>query len=62
MKLVAVLGAVVVSALAFVGCGEVECSVCGQTKSGDTYEVMGEEVDMCDDCHDALEKLGNALK
>ena len=63
IKLVALLGAAVMATMALVGCGkEVTCSVCGETKSGDTYEVGGVEVDYCDDCYEAIEAAADALK
>ncbi len=41
---------------------ETECSGCGEVKKCDSYEIMGEEVWMCDDCHDAIEALGDLIK
>ncbi len=56
IKLVALVGAAIMATVALAGCGkEVKCSVCGQTKSGDTYEILGVDVDMCDDCHDLID-------
>ena len=51
IKLVALLGAAVMATMALVGCGDVTCSICGQEKPGDTYEILGVEVDICDDCY-----------
>ena len=44
----------------FVGCGEkVVCDFCGEEKSGQTKEVLGEEVDICDDCMGELQNMAN---
>ena len=62
IKLVALIGAVVMGTMMFAGCSsDVECSVCKQTKPGSTREVGGEEVDICDDCYEAIEAIGNAF-
>jgi len=37
--------------LLLVGCGKkVECDFCGETRTGETKTVWGEEVDICDEC------------
>lgn len=62
MKLVALVGAMVMATLALAGCGkEVKCAICGETKSGDTYEILGQEIDYCDDCYEAIEAVGDML-
>ncbi len=62
MKLVALVGAMVMATLALAGCGkEVTCDACGQTKSGDTYEILGMEVDYCDDCYEKIEAAADLL-
>lgn len=47
-------------ALSIVGCSSKTCSVCGKSYSsgGSTTTVLGEEVNICDDC---LKSAGNAL-
>lgn len=50
-------------AMGLAGCKkETECSGCGEVKKCDSYEIMGEEVWMCDDCYEAIEALGDLLK
>ena len=56
MKKLLVIGAAV-AMLLLSSCGsKVKCSVCGETKSGKTEEVMGVEISICDDCAEAAEK------
>ena len=59
-KLVALVGAAVMATMMFAGCSkEVRCELCGQTKDGDTYEIDGQDVDLCDDCHELYEGLSS---
>lgn len=37
---------------------KVECSMCGETKSGTTKEVFDEKISICNDCADDLKSLG----
>lgn len=63
IKLVALLGAAVMATMALAGCGkEVTCAMCGQTKTGDTYEILGQEIDYCDDCYEIIEGAADLLK
>lgn len=62
-KLLVLVAAVSVLVMGITGCKkETECSGCGEVKKCDSYEIMGEEVWMCDDCYDAIEALGDMLK
>ena len=40
-------------------CGKFTCDLCGEEKSGKSYEstVLGEEVVICDDCYQELQSL-----
>ncbi len=40
------------------GCGkeEAKCEFCGETKSGETVTVLGEEAHVCDDCMDEVKE------
>lgn len=61
-KLVALVGAAVMATMMFAGCSkEVTCAACGQTKDGDTYEIDGKDVDLCDDCHALYEAASSLL-
>ncbi len=62
-NLVKVLLLVVVLATMLTACGKFTCDTCGKEKSGKQHksEVFGEEVVMCDDCYDDLEKLADEL-
>ena len=62
-KLGVLAAAVAVMAMGLAGCKkETECSGCGEVKKCDSYEIMGEEVWMCDDCYEAIEALGSLFK
>ena len=42
--------------LLLAGCGKkVICSFCGEEKAGQTKMVLGEEVDICNDCVEQLQ-------
>ena len=43
-------------------CGKFECELCKEEKSGKKHkeEVLGQEVVICDECHDGLEALKDA--
>lgn len=46
-----------------IGCAkETECEVCGKVKSCNEYEVEGEDVWLCDDCHDLVKAMENLMK
>lgn len=61
-KLVVAMVALTLVASMVAGCGKkVKCSICGETKSGKAYEVLGEKVDMCDDCHKLFEAGSDLL-
>ena len=63
LKALAVTGVVLVATMGLFGCKEErECASCGEVKSCDKYEVLGEEVWLCDDCHELVEALGDYLK
>lgn len=62
-RLVISLAVVTVLASAFVGCGKkVTCEECGEKKTGKTYEIMGEKVDLCNDCYKEYEDMIKALE
>lgn len=62
-KLLVLVAAVSVLVMGITGCKkETKCEACEEIKKCDSYEIMGEEVWMCDDCHDALEALGDLVK
>ena len=62
-KLLVVAATVAVLVMGITGCKkETECSSCGEVKKCDSYEILGEELWLCDDCYEALEALGSLLK
>lgn len=62
-KFLVLVAVVSVLIMGITGCKkERECDACGEVKKCDSYDVLGEEVWMCDDCHDAWEALGDLLK
>ncbi len=62
-KLFVLVAAAAVFVMGMTGCKkETECFGCEKVKKCDSYEVMGKEVWMCDDCHDAFEALGDLMK
>ncbi len=44
-------------------CGKFECDLCGKEKGGEKHEseISGEEVVMCDDCYEELEKFSEGF-
>ncbi len=46
-------------AMTLTACGKFTCDLCGEQKSGKSYEstVFGEEVVICDDCYQELQNL-----
>ena len=63
MKKLIIFVLVAVMALSLTSCfAKVECDLCGEEKSKfkmNTEELFGEEVNICDDCAEDLEELGN---
>lgn len=61
-KLLVLAAAVTVLMMSMAGCKkETECEACGELKKCDSYEILGEEVWMCDDCYDAWEAFNSLL-
>lgn len=61
-KLLVLVAAVTVLLMGITGCKkEMECEACGEVKKCDSYEILGEEVWMCDDCYDAWEAYKDLL-
>lgn len=62
-NLVKVLLLVVVLATMLTACGKFTCDTCNKEKSGKQHksEVFGEEVVMCDDCYEELEKFSEGF-
>lgn len=58
-RAVVLTGLLLTVVLSAVGCKKVECDFCGETKSGKTMEVWGEEVGICKDCEKDLKELGS---
>ena len=64
-KLICVLLVIVALTSLLAGCvSYFECDLCGEEKFGvkHTDEVMGIEVEYCDECKEALDSLGGLLK
>ena len=63
-KLICVLLVVVMMATLLTACGKFKCDVCGEEKSGKKYteEILGEEIEMCKDCHEKAEELEEGLE
>lgn len=58
-KLAKVMLVVGLMSMMFSACDKkVECSVCGETKSGTTKDIFGEKVSFCNDCVDDIKSLG----
>ena len=55
---------VIATALTLTACGKFTCGLCGEEKSGKSYktEVLGEKITICEDCHDDIQELRDALK
>ena len=49
--------------LTLASCGKFTCDLCEEEKTGKQYkyEVLGEEGICCEDCHEELEELKDAL-
>lgn len=59
MKRIALITAVLVVLSVFTACGaKAECDFCGETKRCEERSVLGETVNICGDCVDELEELG----
>ncbi len=59
-KIIALAMAAVFAAGMLVSCGKkFECEMCGQEKSGKSYEMMGSVI--CKDCYKGIEALGDLL-
>lgn len=57
VKVLALTGVVMMFAT---GCGKTAiCDICGEEGKCKTKEVFGEEVNICGDCQDGLEELGD---
>ena len=63
-KLICVLLVVVMMATLLTACGKFKCDVCDEEKSGKKYteEILGEEIEMCKDCHEKAEELEEGLE
>lgn len=57
-KIFALVLVLVMSMSMLAGCGSFKCDLCGKEKDGEKHEskIMGEEVVICDDCYDTLNK------
>lgn len=59
-KLLTVLLAALLLCGMLAGCATKECDICGKEGAG-KEEVAGQEVYLCDDCAENIDKLGGAL-
>lgn len=62
-KLLVIAATATILVMSLTGCKkETECEACGELKKCDSYEILGEDVYMCDDCYEAWEAVGDLLK
>ncbi len=62
MKRFVVLMLALVMILSLAACGgKTKCDICGETKSCKSIEVLGEKINICDDCQSQMEDLANSL-
>ena len=52
MKKILVAVLVLAMTLTLAACGKVECDLCGEMKTCKTTSVLGEEINVCNDCID----------
>lgn len=59
-KLAALTGVLVMMTMSVVGCSKkVECDICGEVKKCKTETILGEKINICSDCEEALDALGS---
>lgn len=61
-KLITLLCTLAIFAMCLGGCKKVECDICGETKKCQTKEVLGEKINVCDDCQAGLDVIGSMFK
>lgn len=63
-KIVGIISLIALVAMLLISCGETfVCGMCEEEKTGKkhTEEILGEKLDICDDCYEGLEALGGLL-
>ncbi|MBQ9119539.1 MAG: hypothetical protein IJY09_05725 [Lachnospiraceae bacterium] len=60
-KLTALTGLLVMVAMGTIGCKKVECDICGEKARCSTEKVLGQEINICKDCEEDLEDIGNSI-
>ena len=63
-KIVGIISLIALVAMLLISSGETcVCGMCDKEETGKkhTEEVFGEKIDMCDDCYEGLEALGDLL-
>lgn len=62
MKRVVVLLLALSMIFALAACGgKVECDICHETKSCKSIELLGQKINICNDCQSQMEGLANSL-
>ena len=61
MKRVVVLLLALAMIFSLAACGNKTCDVCGESKKCDTIEVLGEKMNICDDCMDQINELAGGM-
>ncbi|MBP3314011.1 MAG: hypothetical protein J6K84_05100 [Oscillospiraceae bacterium] len=61
MKKIIALVLVIVTVFALTACTIGECDICGETGICKTKKVFGEKVQICNDCAEDLESVGDAI-
>lgn len=58
-KSLMLIGVLAMMTFGFVACSTTTCDICGEDKSCDTYDVLGEEINVCGDCENEIENYAS---
>lgn len=63
-KIISLIALMLILVSVLCACGKFECDLCGKEKTGKKYtkEILGEEVNYCQDCHDNMEDAKDAIE